>query len=183
MFRDPEMKKRVVAGLIAAFLFALFVQPLITYSSSLFAYVLDSVSQTFADRIYQRAALGPLDTTTEGAFVFLVGGTAVLFAFFALLTLVARKAGLGDFFIVVVVPLLGGLMLVVYSLFIALDLRLNVSFRQRVAILSPHLSEHDEKELVALWASMKSRRDYNALNRRMDEYAQSRGVKLPHPLY
>jgi len=63
--------------------------------------------------------------------------------------------------------------------FVYYDLQLNTSFKQRITVLSPHISEQQEKELRAQWASMKSRKDYENINRALEDAAKNKEVKLP----
>jgi len=62
------------------------------------------------------------------------------------------------------------------------DLQLNAGFKQRMTILIPHISEQQEKTFRAQWASMRSRKDYENVNRALEQAAKDKGVKLPKPL-
>ena len=63
------------------------------------------------------------------------------------------------------------------------DLQLNASFNQRLAALAPALSEQEEEELIADWAMMTTRRDYDAINASMTALSQRLPDALPEPLY
>ncbi len=62
------------------------------------------------------------------------------------------------------------------------NLQLNTSFRQRLTVLAPKLSEQEHKEFLASWAAMHSRKDFDAITDRMNTLAQARNVVLPEPL-
>jgi len=59
-------------------------------------------------------------------------------------------------------------------------LRLTILFQQQLAVLDPVLEDLERKKLIAAWASMRSRRDYDEINKRLESYAVARGVeRLP----
>ena len=62
------------------------------------------------------------------------------------------------------------------------DLQLNASFSQRVDALSPYIDPMEERRLRSQWALMKSRADYEQINRRLDELATGANIQLPEPL-
>jgi hypothetical protein len=59
---------------------------------------------------------------------------------------------------------------------------MNISFQQRLEILSPFLTDLEEKQLKASWASMHSRKDFDKLNERLDVYARRYEILFPRPL-
>lgn len=62
-------------------------------------------------------------------------------------------------------------------------LQLNASFNQRIAVLSPNVSDQRIKELRASWALMKNRKDYLKINLQMESLANDTKVVLPIPLW
>ena len=66
--------------------------------------------------------------------------------------------------------------------FIFIDLQLNTSFDQRIAVLAPKVPDQTIKELRAQWALMASREDYLVLNARLEQLAHDAGITLPKPL-
>ncbi len=62
------------------------------------------------------------------------------------------------------------------------DLQLNTTFKQRINIVAPHINEQEEEELYSQWALMKSRQDYEIINKKFDEIATKVNIKLPKPL-
>jgi hypothetical protein len=70
--------------------------------------------------------------------------------------------------------------LIVVSSFV--NLQLDTSFRQRLTVLAPALSEMEIRQLEASWAGMRSQGDYNAIVARLEGIARARGVVLPKPL-
>ena len=63
------------------------------------------------------------------------------------------------------------------------NLQLNTSFQQRITIIAPHISEQEEKEIKARWASMQNRADYRIICDKIFIYAQKNGIKLPKSLF
>jgi hypothetical protein len=53
------------------------------------------------------------------------------------------------------------------------------SFRQRLAVLSPHLTDQECKQLQAQWATIHSREDYLILVAAMESTAKEKNVTLP----
>jgi hypothetical protein len=63
-----------------------------------------------------------------------------------------------------------------------ITLNLNISFQQRLAILSPFLTGLEEKQLKARWASMRGRQDFDKLNEGLEADARRYGIVFPRPL-
>lgn len=59
------------------------------------------------------------------------------------------------------------------------ELQINTSFRQRVAVLAPHISKDQEESLFAQWALMQTRKDYLRITSGMEQMAQELKIKLP----
>jgi hypothetical protein len=63
-----------------------------------------------------------------------------------------------------------------------LNTRLNLDFQQRLAILNPVLDDSEHKQILAAWASMRSRANYDAINKQLEDSARAHGVGfLPKP--
>jgi hypothetical protein len=60
-----------------------------------------------------------------------------------------------------------------------MSLQLNTSFNQRLTVLAPRISEQEYKEILASWAGMRNRADYQAVVQRVDSDAAAKGVVLP----
>ena len=63
------------------------------------------------------------------------------------------------------------------------DLQLNASFSQRLDALGPYMETIDERDLKSQWAMMKTRQDYERINKRLDELATKAKISLPKALY
>ncbi|MCZ6840632.1 MAG: hypothetical protein O7G13_15325 [Alphaproteobacteria bacterium] len=53
------------------------------------------------------------------------------------------------------------------------------SFRHRLTILSPVITDQEGEELQSNWASMSSRADHDLLAEEMEKIANERGIQLP----
>jgi hypothetical protein len=62
------------------------------------------------------------------------------------------------------------------------DLQLNTSFNQRLTVLAAVVPDETVKSLRADWAQMTSRKDYLALNTRIEQLASEKAVSLPKAL-
>ena len=59
------------------------------------------------------------------------------------------------------------------------ELQLNTSFEQRLTVLAPVISEQENKEIKASWASMKNREDFLTINAKMENLAGQNNIVLP----
>ena len=53
------------------------------------------------------------------------------------------------------------------------------TFKQHLTILSPHTSDQEYKELLARFASMRSKKDFDNLNKSIIELANKYKISLP----
>ena len=60
-------------------------------------------------------------------------------------------------------------------------IQLDRLYMWKIAILAPHITTKEEKELRAMWALMKNKNDYQQINTKLDSLAQMNGVVLPEP--
>lgn len=61
-------------------------------------------------------------------------------------------------------------------------LQLNTSFNQQLTVLAVQITDHEYKELKGLWASMKTRQDYENIESKMNTMASQYQIELPKPL-
>jgi hypothetical protein len=57
------------------------------------------------------------------------------------------------------------------------------SFKKRLLILEEKINEQEYKRLKALWVKMKSNKDYQQINIRMDNLSKKYSVVLPEPFW
>jgi hypothetical protein len=63
-----------------------------------------------------------------------------------------------------------------------LVMELKASFNQRLAVLTPKISDQEHKDFLAMWASMTNENDYRHVVDSMEEKAKAGGVALPRIL-
>jgi hypothetical protein len=197
MFNDPEIRKGLLIALIASILFVLLVQPVMNLAGSAIISVSGLVSQRLSDLIYRRAARG-FDYSTP-TFMVMTGAGALVglgVGYFSVLwrtrprlpestpresPRVPRRrrrarAVLGGGCV------LAGLVSTFVGASDLLNTRLNLDFQQRLAILNPVLDDSEHKQILAAWASMRSRANYDAINKQLEDSARAHGVGfLPKP--
>jgi hypothetical protein len=60
-------------------------------------------------------------------------------------------------------------------------IHLDKYYKWRLAIIAPHISLQEEKEINAMWALMKNRFDYEQVNQKLNSIAEVNGIVLPEP--
>ena len=146
----------------------------------------------FSDSIYKSAALGQRNHVivavvgiVSGVFLGVITGAAVATATKAWakkeLNKIKTRRWIHHVVFVLNLVAFAFLLLALNVMFYA-NLQLDVSFKQRLTVLAPHLSEQQEENLAAMWASMKTKADYDAINRQLERYAADRNVDLPELL-
>lgn len=185
----PTIRRAVFTGIISGTCVLVFIRPLIAL---VWKFVLSNVEYV-TDGVCRSAALGYTERfgfLTLSTFLSLMVGLAMGLAFVgrAKPNAMQYKVGLAIFratrvrwfinvFAVVFVLFSGYLLTTNFMV-----LQMNASFHQRLAVLSPRITDEKYKEFVAAWASMRSERDYAGIVDNMDQTAKSNGVVLPELL-
>jgi hypothetical protein len=205
MFRDPEIRKQIVIGLISSIVAALLIQPLLEWIWRTANNWTSSFAVSYTNSIYASAALGLRELHSFlimlFMFVTIIGlSVGVLIAPLMLRNVKKRLRGerppTREEIDAIFKPLWRGswvvgaistLLLVLSSLSILLrnyaDLQLNATFNQRIAALSPALTDLETKQFKSRWALMASRRDYESIQHDLEEIARARNSKLPTNLW
>lgn len=199
MLDDPAARKGLIIGIIASIigtlLFIAFINPILQAVLSLLQTLSSKAYTEFANHIYKEAASGYkpyVDVMFLGAIsgissaLFLLNTTILLrrniFSEVAV-SLLKEEQQKQIFGIIRWCLSLSLLLLSIFFVFMTTVLvassELNTSFHQRVTVLAPYLSEQEEEELAAMWASMKNRQDYEHINEQLNNYAQKNNITLP----
>ena len=185
--KDPQIRRGVIASIIAALIVLIFVQPLLRIIWSALLKVGLSFFQSYVDSIYLNAALGQRNDV----------GVILLFLILSLIFGVTSGASLVA--TIRVFParsktkrskkrkvfLLWIMVFFIFLLCISMairpftDLQLNTSFQQQLTVLSPKISDLECKEIKAAWALMKSRKNFEDISKRLNDTAKKHGVVLP----
>jgi hypothetical protein len=187
---QPGMSRAVLTGVVSGTCVLVFIKPLL---GLLWKVALSNI-QSITDSACRNAALGYTDRygfLGFSAFASMVVGFSS--GFLSSASRPALSGGLSQLgfkfynlirlrwvssLLVIGVILLAGKMLA--ADFIVLQM--NASFHQRLAVLSPKITDQDYKELLAAWAAMRSESDYGRIVDQMDDDAKARGIVLPELL-
>jgi ABC-type lipoprotein release transport system permease subunit len=177
---DSATRKALVIGVLSGAILTYLVEPLFKFFPSMILRVAGAISEGWADTIFRDAAQ-PEPTESLSVVMMLLLLVMVL----AILLPSRRRTpetpnpGVGTAAQRKNVELA---VILCFSIFIAFSLFFFVlvrgassgverCFRYRLAVLSPHLSERETKELAANWTLMRRRADFDAINGRLREYA------------
>ena len=189
---DSSIRKGVLASVIASLVILLFVQPILTGLGRLLLWTTNSLWQRLSDQLYISAALGHRNDVDVIILAFVLL-PLIIIPSLVLIRRIGRHSASKSTTTRTPQKRTGALVVLIYSAFGVLlsisivvssfvDLQLNTSFRQRLTVLAPTLSEAEIRQLEASWAAMRSQVDYEAIVTRMEVIAQTRGVVLPKPL-
>lgn len=197
LIRDRALRRSVFASVIAAIIVILFVQPVIDRMLALGSHTWATMWQSYSDSIYANAALGDANTPAYRLFeafsTFLIVSSWGLFLVTVLLHRLVTRLEDGKpvvirsaskrwrlEMVVILICFLFGSIGIVRGVAVEFTrMQLNASFRQRVRVIGPFLTERDEKELLAMWASMRNKSDYDRINAKLESVAQMNKVSLP----
>lgn len=184
----------VVASVVASIVVIALIQPLLTLFWDFLSSTGNAMLNRFVDRLYENAALGNRNWVIAAIAILLLylpftNALVVAVTRPLIKRIVQRKAeeSKQKALAVLVTSLVGlsviGLIIATPpAAYIYTDLQLNASFNQRLLVLTPHLSDKQVKDLLASWASMKSKSDYLKIRHEMDQLASQAKVTLPSPL-
>jgi hypothetical protein len=193
MLNDPNLRRELYVGVIAAIVVMLFVEPLLRLAGSALVWIGANVYDGVSNSIYREAALGLREKFSFLSLAFsisLISGalTGTAIALFrkpfepssepSSEKKIRWKKYLAVAFSVLVI--LQSLYLVGKNF---ADLQLNASFNQRIAALTPRVTDQQVKELKARWALMEKRPDYLSIVSDMERIAKETGARLPSPLW
>jgi len=177
--------RAIAAGIIASLIVFYFLNPILSFLGRLTLKVAAIGFHSYADRIYAEIATGE----PNFGFMFLSFVSGIVLGAWAYLLGVFvggfRRQGErrppGRRYRIVVPLLLLVVTLVAFAGLVDSYIRLKSvsSFQQRLAVLTPHLSDQQRKEFVARFASMRRRVDFESIMRDLDAIASQKKVSLP----
>lgn len=192
--RDPAVRAGVIAGIIAATLVIVFIQPLLDILWSILVWFGKTVYEGYLNSIYRRASLGHTNYVSVIIFTFMISVLLGSGSFIITLTVpyvrttivpkIASRSSLRHklYIASVIYFILFAILIMLVSFRLITDVQLNASFQQRLSVLTPRISDQERKELAAAWSSMQSRDDYEEIGQRMNILAKKHGITLPEPL-
>lgn len=186
MISDPNLRKSIIASIIASLCVILFIQPVLNTTWEFIEWVSGNIYTELSSQVYLSTALGNRDHISYSMLVIIVGMMSGLATGLALRKYKLKKSPkerakptlwkrvIPD--LLATCLLIGGLSLLS---FIHADLQMNTSFNQRLNALAPYIDEQQEEVLFSEWAFMKSKSDYKRINESMDKMAEEKGIVLP----
>ncbi len=189
--RYSQIRRAVIASVIAAVLVIIFIQPLLRFVWSTLLVFGPRFVKAFVDSIYRSAAMGHrnhVDVMVLMIFFAFVSGSSLGASLSCTKRLLkptekmkptSKRRALVSMWAAVVMLHICALGIVIPPF---ADLQHNTSFRQRLAVLAPKLTENEEEELEAQWAMMRNRGDFDAIKERMEALAIQHGIELPPTL-
>ncbi|MDR3576885.1 MAG: hypothetical protein P4L50_23715 [Anaerolineaceae bacterium] len=196
MQKNLEIKKEIYASVIATILTMVFIEPILKFLWNGMIWFSSIFYEGFINEIYIDAALGQRNDIDEMIFILfcaLIIGSAI--AFILMLVNLNPLNPLNSFNQLIfnkihitkktirIIGVISSVLLIIATLFLVTDtfavLQLNTSFQQRITVLAPRISETEYKELLASWASMKSRADYELIVTQMNTLADQNNIILP----
>ncbi len=183
---NKGLKIGIISGIVSSLIVIIFIQPILSLLWQAIVTVGGSVHQGYVDRIYRNASvLGP---DTYGRLTLFVLILLVLFAGMAWTVHQMKSHVISDNPPRSLKAVRAISWLMVVMAFLVIFGRLAVlegtrviaaSFTQRLTVLAPAISDIEYKTLMARWASMRGKADYDALVIAMDKRASELGVTLP----
>ena len=193
-WQDRTVRIGIITSVLSTMLVIFFIQPLLSAAWRFSSVLASHFFQSYYDGLYSNAALGHRNWLEFALFAFsvslILGMTSGVLTSLAARKFLFRKDVRGWLFsspfrlIALSVVLLLALLFSSASLLVRAyaDLQLNTSFQQRLTVIAPHLTEQEEEELLAMWASMQTRANYNQINEKLESHARANDVTLPDPL-
>jgi hypothetical protein len=196
--KDKDVRKGIVASVIASVFVLMFIQPILTWTWEIIVSSTPRVFHRLVDSVYENAAFGQRDWIVPG-FVTVALGCLAVFASYSLCVLIIQlfwrsfeslrfmerlraTSTTSSILLGISIHLVGLLAMLLLATGVFADLQMNTSFNQRLAVLAAYCSDQDIKMLRAEWAQMSSRSDYLAIVDKMDSMAKPLGIKLPEIL-
>ena len=189
MLNDPNLRREIYVGVIAAILVMLFVEPLLRLAGSALVWVGANIYEGASNAIYREAALGLREKFSFLSMAFSITIVTGLMSGFAVAMFRKRSEPSPERKPSRRKYVAAGLAVLIFlqSLYLVgrnfADLQLNASFNQRVTALTPRVTDQQVKELRARWALMEKRSDYLSIVADMERIAKEAGAKLPPPLW
>jgi hypothetical protein len=172
---SPPVKAGILIGIIASILFIYFIDPILSFIGRVFLGVAAFLQLKYLDRLYSEIAVRNMDYSYLLHIYICVAGIMVslvmiIYLIFKKYNIVNKpKSSLktqDDTFIFIIKILCFFSIATLMMLFMVdgyIRLETSSSFHQHMTILSPHMTDKENKELLAQFASMSSKKDYDGL--------------------
>lgn len=194
---SQDFRVGLIASIIGGLVLVYLLQPAVRLGWSLLLRFGGRAFDNIIDALYKNAALGNRDWVVVLLAFWGLSVTAMAILAFSLLTIIpfSYLHGMGEplrefgqqhsmlaSVMEIVLFIVAECSVLIMAGAIFLDLQLNASFNQRLAVLAAFVPDDTVKRLRAEWAQMQSRKDYLALNSRIEQLASEKAVSLPKTL-
>ena len=190
MIKNSDNRNALYIGIASSLIVTWFIEPLLRICTRAMLWIGTNVYEGTSTAIYQSAALGLREHYSFTALFFMIAGFAGVLSGVTAVALFPKRApkaqarggslkkiGIGVFASVAICQLLW------FATLNFAELQLNASFNQRLAALSPYISDQEHKKFRSRWALMKTRDDYGQISKDMQVLAVSQSVNLPKALW
>jgi hypothetical protein len=193
---DRTLKIGIISGLVSMILFVIFIQPILSVSGRVIMKVGTRLYSSFVDQLYEKAALAEPQRPAYELEVFFLATNVGIFTgvylsiirlclrarrqnkqvpkpsplFLSRKWLIAITTALAIFYFCVIMILWSS----------RFNMITTASFQQHLHIISPYLTENEEKLIWSQWAQMKSRADYLRIYERLNDVATKNNLSLPN---
>ena len=189
-----QIRAAIIGGIISAIIVIIFINPLLNFLWDIVNWSGSYFYYGFIDKIYKRAALGHSNYVSVLILMFMLYWFLVIFTltFISLLMInkgrisgkklrIVRIVGTltGNTYFNMLMYLMGIIILILSVVVVFAEVNFKISFNQRLAVLTPKITELERKELLGSWAAMETRNDYDKIVENMQNLAKLHKVSLP----
>lgn len=186
-------RKSVIASIIASVLVIYFIQPLLNILGQLFLTISNQLFAAYLDRLYAEIATGDINYS----FVVVMYIRMLFIAISISGVLIMRyllvrnkktekkkedegkKLNKAKAYFSIAFYLLFAFFILFGIVSDYVRLKTSATFKQHLTVLSPHISEQTEEQILAQFASMRDKQDYDNLIELLLNIAREKNVTLP----
>jgi hypothetical protein len=183
---QATQRRAIIASILATLIVLYFLDPILSFLGRLTLNIAGVFFAAYLDRLYAEVAIsepnfgfylvGCASAVSLGGTTGFILGAAAAGVFKKRVASIppAKRLWLIAIFLAIISFLLLGITVDSY-----IRLKTTSTFNQRLAIISPHISDQQRKQFIARFASMERKVDFEVIMRIMDAVAAKNNVKLP----
>ncbi len=188
------MRINIIGGIISSAIFLILFQPILNWLNKILLNFLANSFSGLIDFLYSKAARSQVNTINLTLLGLLAGILLGLLIAFILVILLKKsrnrfkeklfameeskqKKVLLIMFLIAAVLAVFPVNFSYFTEFV--NVEMNTSFNQRLTIIAPYITEQEEEQIRADWASMETRLHYAAINSKIESIAIQNKITLP----
>jgi hypothetical protein len=183
--RGHTQRKAIVASIVASLMVLYFLDPILSFLGRLTLRVASTLFTAYLDGLYAEVAAA--EPNFGFLFLVFVAGSVLGLSTGYVVVVIIRQLSRtppseprwGYANIYAAVLFATGLFLLAFSVDSYIRLKTTSTFNQRLAAVTPYISDQQRKELLARFASMEHKSDFEAVMRAMDAIATENKIVLP----